>query len=324
MKLRHFIDLYRNFGSDVAWSALGASRFWRMNFTKHRKILDYLRTHYASFIESYKNSVRSEELGVRSEDPTSTSDDKNVSPIWTIWWQGLDALPDIVKISHASIRRHCASHPFNVLTSQNFGDYVSLPAHVLEKFHSGAITITHLTDIIRSCLLYNHGGMWLDSTIFISGDIPESVFESEYYTVRRPPIKKDRNVAQNGWTFYLQSATRGNILSDFVFNFFVEYWRREKILIDYFLADYAMVIACEEIPACKEIYDAVPLVNYDIYKLEGLLNEEYSPERFFEIKNSVPFSKLSWRKPWRERTLGGRETFFGHLLSEVETGARSR
>ncbi|MBQ9419343.1 MAG: capsular polysaccharide synthesis protein [Synergistaceae bacterium] len=315
MKIRHFIDLYKNFGSGVAWSALGASRFWRMNFVKHRKILDYLKANYSDFIESYRSSpLPRGETGAAGGG--STSINKNISPIWTVWWQGVDNLPDIVKICHASIRRHCGSHPFIILTSENFGDYVTLPAHVLEKFHSGAITVTHLTDIIRLALLYQHGGMWLDSTIFISGEIPRNVFDDEYFTIKRPPLRKDRNAAQNRWTNFLHSAKKGNLLCGFVYDFYVEYWKSQNMLIDYFLADYAILTACEEIPACKKILDSVSLVNYDIYRLENLLNETFSPGVYDELRKTIPFSKLSWRKPWKKKTIAGHETFFGHLLSE--------
>ena len=54
MKISRFIELYKNFGGDIAFSALAASRFWKMNYVKHRKILNYLENKYADFIKNYK------------------------------------------------------------------------------------------------------------------------------------------------------------------------------------------------------------------------------------------------------------------------------
>ena len=146
MKISRFIELYKNFGGDIAFSALAASRFWKMNYVKHRKILNYLENKYADFIKNYKPQ---KPLSVLSK-----AEFKNY--IWTLWWQtdNYEEFPDVVKISHNSIRKFSTAasgapaHEFRVLTQKNFCFYAMLPKHILEKFQAGKITITHLSDII--------------------------------------------------------------------------------------------------------------------------------------------------------------------------------
>ena len=305
MKISKFIELYKNFGSDVAFSALGASRFRAMSSVKHKCILEYLKKNYSEVIVQYKEK----DFYLKTNETQ-----KENSAIWTLWWQGEENLPDIVKICHASVREHCGSHPFKVLTQKNLFKYVNLPEYIWEKFHAGAITITHLSDIIRLYLIFNYGGMWLDSTIFVNKDIPEKIFESGYYTIKRSPTPKNRNVAKDRWTNFLFAAQKENILCGFVLKFFTEYWKNQKILIDYFLADYAIALACEEISECKKLLDSVPVVNDDIYKLENSLNKEWSEKIFDDIKNSALFSKLAWRQNWLKKTFSGKETVFGHLM----------
>ena len=310
MKISRFFELYKNFGGGVAFSALAASRFWKMNYVKHRKVLNYLEEKYAGFIKNFK---------LRKPPAVENKIDcKNY--IWTLWWQSdkYEDFPDVVKISHDSIKKFCGSHEFKILTQKNFQNYVVLPDYVLEKFNAGKITITHLSDIIRFYLLFNFGGLWLDSTVVVSREIPEEIFAADYYTVRRNLTPRNRNVAQDRWTNFLHAAKPGNFLCGFVLDFFLEYWRTEEILIDYFLIDYAIQAAYNNFSECKKILDSVPVVNYDLYKLENSLNLEYRPELLENIKNSTLFSKLSWRKPGKLKNVTGRETLYAHLLKGAD------
>ena len=305
MKISRFIELYKNFGSDVAFAALGASRFWKINYIKHRCILKYLKKNYSGFIKNYK----SDSVNLKNENP---------SAVWTMWWQGGE-LPDVVKICHSSIKNFCGPHTFRILNKENFCEYVKLPDYIFEKLTAGKITITHLSDIIRFYLLYHYGGLWLDSTVFVSKKIPEKIFETDYYTVKRPLTPRNRNVAQDRWTNFLHAAKPGNFLCGFVLDFFLEYWKTQESLIDYFLIDYVIQIAIDEFANCEKILSSVPFVNYDLYRLENLLNHEWNAELFNEIKNSTLFSKLAWRKPGRLKTLSGHETIYAHLLKEAKS-----
>ena len=306
MKISRFIELYKNFGGGVAFSALAASRFWKMNYVKHRKILNYLEEKYAGFIKNYK--------------PGKPLALENKNYIWSLWWQSdkYEDFPDVVKISHYSIKKFRAAHEFKILTQKNFRDYVNLPDYILEKFESAKITITHLSDIIRFFLLFNYGGLWLDLTVVVSREIPEEIFTADYYTVRRNLTPRNRNIAQDRWTSFLQAAKPGNFLCGFVLDFLLEYWRTQDYLVDYFMIDYPIQVAYNNFSECQKILDSVPIVNYDLYKLENSLNLEYSPELLENIKNSTLFSKLSWRKPGKLKTFSGRETIYAYLLKEAD------
>ncbi|MBR0035852.1 MAG: capsular polysaccharide synthesis protein [Synergistaceae bacterium] len=308
MKFTRFLELYKTFGADIAFSALGASRFRRAYKLKHKCILRYLKQRYSRFIAGYECS------------PSIAQTDNNIPAIWTMWWQGTENLPDIVKICYSGFRKYCGIHPVKVLTRENFSDYVDLPGYIFDRVNSGAITITHLLDIVRFYLLYHYGGLWLDSTIYITNGIPESVFEAEYYSVKRRPTPRSTGVAQAKWTNFLHAAKKGSELCGFVVDFFLEYWKTQNTLIDYFLIDYAIKIAYDELPECRKIIDAVPYVNYDLYMLERIMNHEWSAEKWELLKNSTNFSKLDWRKPGKMATLLGKDTIYSHLLAESESG----
>ena len=306
MKITRFLELYKTFGSDIAFSALMASRFRRAWKLKHKCILRYLKAKYSGFIADY------------ADRPSITQNDNDIPAVWSMWWQGTDNLPEVVKICLSSVKKYCGIHPVKVLTRENFRDYVYLPDYIFDRVDSGAITLTHLSDITRFYLLYHYGGLWLDSTVYITNGIPDAAFESEYYTVKRRLTPKSTGAAQAKWTNFIHAAKKGSILCGFVLDFFLEYWRTQEKLIDYFLIDYAVRIAYEELPECRRIIDAVPYVNYDMYRLESILNRAWSSELWDTVKSASNFSKLDWRKPGRKTTFSGRDTIFAHLLAEAE------
>ncbi len=172
MKFTRFRELYTAFGADIAFSALAASRFRSASSLKHKCILRWLKQHYSGLIAQY------------ADRPSVRKSSTNIPAIWSMWWQGTENLPDVVKICYAGFRKYCGSHPVKILTRENFRDYVDLPDYIFDRVDSGAITITHLSDIMRFYMLYHYGGLWLDSTIYITDGIPDAVFEADYYTVK--------------------------------------------------------------------------------------------------------------------------------------------
>ena len=332
MKPEQIKRLYTEFGAEIALSSVCASSCKLTSPWKHRCILRYLKETYSKFIASYKqeqikteeqtktNATASNTQGAVSETNAAVLETEGMAsempaPIWTMWWQGADDLPELVRMCHASVNRHRGKHPFKIITRDNYQEYVSLPDHIMDKVKSGVITITHLSDIIRFALLSQYGGLWLDSTVFVSDRLPEDIFTAEYFTVKRPLTPKNGNVAQDRWTNFLHAGQKGNLLCRFVYDFFLEYWKMQNYLINYFLIDYAISLACDEIPQCRKLLDAVPLMNDDLYRLEKMLNAKWDPAVFEEIKMNALFSKLAWRKGGKKQTPSGEETIYGHLLN---------
>ena len=306
MKISQALRLYREFGPEVALSAVCASSFKRAAPWKHRCILRYLKERYGEFISGYCRDWPKGDCPVSPES----------APVWTMWWQGEENLPEVVRMCHASVNRHRGIHPFRILTQENYRDYVSLPEYIMDKVDSGAISITHLSDIIRFALLSRYGGLWLDSTVFVADAIPEDIFAREYYTVRRPLRQRTRNVARERWTGFLQAARKGCVLCRFVFDLLMEYWERHESLIDYFFIDYALELARGELPECRRLLESVPINNREVETLSALLGSPWDPEAFRDLTSGTLFFKLTWKRQF-EAFSRGRETFYGHLTRDV-------
>ena len=96
--------------------------------------------------------------------------EKNIpedSPIWVMWYQGIDNAPPIVKSCIQSIIENRAEHTVHIISKYNLNKYIKLPSYLKQKFNKRKFGITHFSDIIRFALLSKYGGYWLDSTYFI-------------------------------------------------------------------------------------------------------------------------------------------------------------
>ena len=308
MNIKKKIQLFKEFGFLVGFSSACSSAIrFPMAITRWKDhcILRWLKKHYSDVILKYKKGNIPSLISVPSSIP---------APIWSVWWQGEENAPEIVKMCFASVNQHRGEHPFRIITKDNYQEYISLPEHVVEKVLSGVITLTHLSDIIRLYLLSHYGGLWLDATILVMDDIPETIFNSKYYIIRHELNPNSYGVNLDRWISFLQAAKKGNLLCGFAYDLLCEYWKERTSLIDYMLIDYAIELVCEELPECRELLDSVPLNNRRVDELRPLLNCPWNPSVLEDLKTDTLFFKLTWKHKFY-RTISGHETIYGHLVN---------
>ena len=296
------MKLLREFGLKVAAADFLSSNIRIPALTarwKDRVLLSWLKEHYGYVIDR-RGANR-----VADESP---------APVWSMWWQGEAKLPEVIDLCFRNIRRHCGTHPFRIITRENFGDYVELPSYVMDKFRAGTISVTLLSDIVRVYLLANYGGMWLDATVLTTRKIPEEIFAQDYFTVRRAYDSGEYNVSAKRWTICVQSGHKGCALSEFVLDMWLEYWRDRNFLADYVLSDYFTALAYENIPEFRRMLEALPLSNPAFDDLQGMLNKEFEPEVWEKMTRETQFFKLTYKQKFLE-SVNGKRTFYGHILS---------
>lgn len=133
---------------------------------------------------------------------------------WTCWWQGEEQAPDIVKACIESQKKYVPGGVKHiVITEKNVEDYIILPAYILEKVKAGDITLTTLSDMIRSALLYKYGGFWMDSTLMVLNPLDKEILNYSLYTRNLPETQYCSNAMWAGWFLY---AKPGNKLFQFL------------------------------------------------------------------------------------------------------------
>jgi hypothetical protein len=283
---------------------------------KHNAIKKYLKRRYFKIINSFKwkqNMVNSSLAGDY--------------PIWFLWWQGEDLMPPIVRVCYQMLIKHSNGHKVFLITKANFKDFVMVPDYILKKADKNIISLTHLSDIIRICLLYEHGGLWVDATVLLTEPLPplplicthlgfwtpkdNCAVLNSYSSASNWIIREDK------WLSFCLYFSKKNLLAGFVRALFFEYTKKEKGFIDYFLFDYFISLCYESIPDMRVMIDSVPQNNPRIHDIQHQLklNYEYNKTLFDEVCSDTFFHKLSWKEDFKEYTENGKLTNYGHIIN---------
>ena len=304
------IRICKNFGFKAAIAGVLQSNIRFPSFLSrilsrwHDKIvLDYLNLNFNYVIDKYKNF----ELD-KSELKALTP-----APIWVMWLQGEENMPEIVKACYKSIKANCAGHPVKLLTQENLKDYVKLPEHIWKRVESKQMTLTHFSNFCRMYLLYTYGGLWLDATIFVTSEIKREIFDLPFYTINYDFTLNHRNVNLGRWTAFLLAGKPGNIVCKAVLDLLIEYWRINDMLIDFSVVDYSIAEAYNMLPECRKLIDAVPRNNTEWRGLAKLLNTEFNQEIFNNLKLSTQFFKLTYKQQFN-KLMNNHKTFYAHIL----------
>ena len=239
-------------------------------------------------------------------------------PVWVCWWQGLENAPEVVKKCVESIKRNIPEEKSKliVITIDNYMNYIGFSETIVNRFNSGAISLTHLSDILRMQLLYMYGGMWIDATCYINDKRIREAFKYEFYTVKAglPTWKGDVH-ARGRWTVSFMVAQKGNPLCGFINDMFELYFNTREDMLDYFLLDRFVLIAYENITQIREMMDKCPSNNKDILKLVDYMNEPYNENIYANLKNNTYVFKLTYKQKMMEKTNQGEDTFYKCLIT---------
>lgn len=240
-------------------------------------------------------------------------------PIWMCWWQGEENAPDLVKRCIDSVRRNMdrENSRLHIITLQNCQEYVTFSPEIIEKFNTGQISMTTLSDRLRVELLYRYGGLWIDATYYVVDDRLKSVINHPgFYTLKSNKTTGDNIMAKGRWSDNFFKSNPGFILFGFVVEAFDEYYKYMDELVEYFMIDYFIDIAYENFEEVRAAIDDCELNNPDVLFFDditkGLLYRKDEWDRV--IKNTWLF-KLTNKRTFQTENIIGQPTFYGHLLT---------
>lgn len=234
--------------------------------------------------------------------------------IWVCWLQGENKMPDVCRICLNALRRHANEHEIVVINLENYMQYCTIPQYIVDAYHSGKIIHAHFADIIRTCLLYERGGAWIDATLLSTRNLPDVLFSSVFYSCKFPP--KRYFIEDGKWQNYFLCATPKSPMFQFVRMCFFEYLKKNIPFADYFLMNYFMQIGYDKVPEIRKVVDELPYNNQETWNLEPKLNLPCSEEEFKRILNSDTFLfKLSYKNAL-VKEVNGQPTLYGRIKNE--------
>lgn len=271
--------------------------FYTLNFKVLNKLLKSTKFYdnFCSYkIKSIQNILERDFGNILIGDIQIFDNQEKKKIVWTMWWQGIDNAPSVVKKCIESVERHIPEqYKLVIIDESNFSEYISFPSYIMEKFSSGKISKTHFSDLIRAKLLATYGGFWMDSTLFITRDLNLDDYQCwDIYTARERSTETSINVANYRWCGFIIGGNKKFFQKlDKLFDL---YWKKHDILIDYFLIDYFLDLMYSKDEEFRKAIDKIPYgYNGDILKLQDPM---LSREEIKQIINGdTEIYKLSYK-----------------------------
>lgn len=262
---------------------------------KRKVLLNAIRDDVQTIIQKYKK-INSKTLKPFNND----------SFIFICWLQGEENMPLVVKQCYLQLLKNKGAYNVVLITERNLNKYVSIPKNILRKLHSGIISYTHFSDILRCALLSKHGGLWIDSTYWITK--PIKLQNISFYTLKQID-HTDSYLSKSRWSGNCIGAGNSYYIFSFLYDCLIHYNSRYDKLVDYYLLDYYIAIAYNEFDDFALIIDSLPCRCPNIAIMQELFNHEYQSDELLELVKGNEMFKLTYKKEFHEE-INGEKTFF--------------
>lgn len=239
----------------------------------------------------------------------------NKYPIWICWLQGEENIPEPCKTCVDNIRKKLPEDAELIfITYENYLSYVDIPQDIVEKHNKGFISPTNYTDIIRHGLLSKYGGAWIDSGIFLTGDIFDKAITYDIFT---PKFKTDKleDASRGKWVNGIWFSNEGNIIFNYVYDSLIYFWRNHNRAVEYLAADYILWTAYTNLNDAKKLIDSIPYNNQNIRLLNNHLYDVYDSNLYEEIVTINQIHVINRHQEYPTVDENNAETFYGCLIS---------
>lgn len=213
----------------------------------------------------------------------SVVEDENV---WFCWLQGLENAPIIVQECYKSIVNNFDK--VIVIDKNNIGKYILLPEYIYDKWNNGIISNAHFSDLIRLELLNRYGGLWVDSTVYITNNsfyVEKCKNTNLFFLTNEYQNENDLSKISN-WLLYSKT---GNKTLNQLENILLEYWKLYNYPISYFIFHVAFSI-------CLNLNDDfITAPNNMGLLLQRCIKDDQSFYIYSDVLKSSDYHKLNHR-----------------------------
>ena len=265
---------------------------------RHNATREFLEKEFYEFIINYE---------------FNTCNQKNSKIIWTLWMQGYENAPELVKSTIDSIRKFAELNNFQfiLLEENTIEKYIVFPKLIKEKMDLGVIDYTKISDILRVSLLAKYGGTWVDATIYMKEEFDSSLLLQNYYTIKTGGIEDySPNISNNRWKGFFLSGNSS--LFSFTRDFFFEYYSRYDIALDYLLIDYIFDMAYKYDEKIKNQMLELEKSNPNLFWLENHLGDEFDQKVWNNIIETTKVFKTTYKLS--EEIKSNKNNFYSKLI----------
>lgn len=277
-------------------------------FVVDRKIRRILKGNWAKFyLRKYVNRA----CRTNVDNP-----DKNHQHPLTIWqyWESPDGtIPPLVQACLNSVDKFKGKYERILLTPDTIKNYVEIPEIFLKLKEKGIIKTAFFSDILRTCLLIQHGGIWMDATVLLTEELPDYITEADLFV-----FQNDLKIDLDGLNMasYFIAAKPDNIILKQTLKALEYYWKENNFLVNYFTFLHSFTMVTQK---NKELFALVPFFSFlPVQQFQGELLKPFDEKRWIEIKKMSGVHKLTHKQSVltkkKDFTIEG--TFYEHIIKE--------
>lgn len=228
--------------------------------------------------------------------------------VFSMWLQGEDNAPKVVKSCWESIRRHCGKE-LVVLDADSVGQWIDLPVGFLDRWRTGKIKSCHVADLCRVELLWKYGGYWMDATDYMCHPMPEFIDSEPFFMY----------MSDEGWNFFIQNCfirchAHHPIMGAWRL-IIRDYWERHTRAFDYFLPHRLfrhMVLSNARV---SELFSRMPHICHSVTQVlwEDYRDNPFDERIFREVTSEGAFQKLEYKSLSARKPQPG--TFADYIIS---------
>lgn len=237
---------------------------------------------------------------VREETPIKNDETEK---IFTMWLQGEDNAPPLVKACFRSIRKNCVQE-LVVLDEKTVFDYITLPDEIVKKYRAGHIARAHFADICRVELLYTYGGIWLDSTAFVTEPLPQWFIDQDFFVFLAGHVGgSEYSFMQNCFIRARKGAYLLAAWREMIHNF----WLNEPREFDYFMHQLMFKTLVQKDPMAIKYFEKMPHIDQDpTHALWwAIANEPFDEDLFRKYTSDTFVQKTAYNSPWAKNPIPG-------------------
>lgn len=224
--------------------------------------------------------------------PKENEEFKTSKIIWVCWFQGFDNAPELVKTCLQSIKNNMKDYDIVEITSDNFHNYTTIPDYIIDKWKKGLISNTHFSDLLRLNLLFENGGIWIDSTVYMTDKIKNKyILEAELFLFQN--LKPGCNGSTLNISSWFIIAKKNNRIIFQVQEILFSYWKKNVKLLDYFLLHHIFSIVLDLNK--DELKKIPPFPNSIPHLLLFELNNKFDEDKFDYLCSLTPVHKLTYK-----------------------------
>ena len=237
--------------------------------------------------------------------------------IWQYWDAGLENAPDIVKTCMASVDKYKGDIQRVILTKDNIKDYIDIPNYLYEMRNKGIIKPAHFADIIRTYLLVEYGGCWIDATVYLTEQLPKYIQDSELFVLQYDEIKDydGLNMAN-----YFISSNGNSVILRKMKDFLNLYWLINDFKFNYFFYLHAFTMFTKSSDENKYEWELMKKLSYiNAQVMQDKLLDPFNQEEFEKLKQLSPIHKLTYKMNIlsKKKNINIKGTLLEHIIQDL-------